>query len=79
MELPVVSVTPDAGATVTALIQTRHRPVRPPCLDYDPNDYQIHPCEKCGTWWAEIVREPSGHQVVREWHDPSCPVLLEWE
>lgn len=53
-------------------------PVRPPCLDYDPMDYQIRPCSTCGTWWAELVREPDGRQVVREWHDPACPVLTEW-
>ena len=79
MDLSATSASDQTAATVTTLNEHFHRPVRPACLDYDPTDYQIRPCEKCGTWWAEIVREPSGRQVVREWHDPSCPVLLEWE
>ena len=55
--------------------------VFPPCLDYDATDYQIHPCPKCESWWAEVVRDTNGQLVVREWHESSCEVLheIEWE
>lgn len=74
-----VHLVPPPEHTATTPSTGRRSPVRPPCLDYDPADYQIRPCERCGTWWAEIVRDPTGRQVVREWHNPSCPTLLEWE
>jgi len=57
----------------------RQLPSRPPCLDYDPADLQIRPCDRCNEWWAEVVRDPTGRQVVREWHAQDCPVLIEWE
>ena len=55
--------------------------VRLPCLDHDASDYQIHPCDRCEKWWAEVVNNSRGQLVVREWHESSCNVLheLEWE
>lgn len=76
--MDVLLVPPEQHA-ITTLPTGGRSPVRPSCLDYDPIDYQIRPCERCGTWWAEIVRDPTGRHVVREWHAPSCPTLLEWE
>ena len=66
---------PDEPVGVAVL--PSHLPVRPPCLDYDPPDYEIRPCRACGMWCAEIAFDPAGRQIVREWHEPACPVLLE--
>ena len=56
-------------------------PLRPPCLDYDATDYQIHPCDKCEMWWAEVVKDSRGQIVVREWHESGCTVLheIDWD
>lgn len=48
-------------------------------LDYDPADYIIKPCDACVSWWAEVVHQDTEQPLVREWHDPRCPVLTEWE
>jgi len=71
---------PEEVAELLSVIRP-HRPVRPPCLDYDPTDYQIHPCDKCEKWWAEVLYDSRGHLVVREWHESSCEVLheIEWD
>ena len=75
------SVPPPEDAVDPMSVPSSNWPVRPPCLDYDPTDYQIHPCDKCEKWWAEVVHDSRGHLVVREWHESSCEVLheIEWD
>ena len=72
---------PEDVAELISVLRTSHRPARPPCIDYDAADYQIHPCDKCEKWWAEVVHDSRGHLVVREWHESSCEVLheIEWD
>lgn len=53
-------------------------PVPPPYVDFDPADYIIRPCAQCTSWWAEVVHQDAGMQVVREWHDRDCPALAQW-
>jgi hypothetical protein len=81
MHLESVPPLEDVADAHSVINSPSHRPVRPPCLDYDPTDYQIHPCDTCEKWWAEVVRDFRGHLVVREWHEESCEVLheIEWE
>ena len=74
-----VHLVPPEDHDITTLPTGGRIPVRPSCLDHDPIDYLIRPCERCGTWWVELVRDPTGRQVVREWHVPSCPALTAWE
>ena len=75
------SVPPPVEGTDLDSVISPHRGVRPPCLDYDATDYQIHPCDKCEKWWAEVVHDSRGRVVVREWHESSCEVLheIEWD
>ena len=72
---------PEDVADILSVIRSSPPPVTPPCLDYDATDYQIHPCDKCEKWWAEVVHDSLGQLVVREWHEGSCEVLheIEWE
>lgn len=48
-------------------------------VDFDPDGYVSRPCSRCSSWLPEIVREAGGMQVVREWHQPSCPSVIEWQ
>ena len=83
MSLRLVSVPPldEDLEELLWLIRSSPGPIRPPCLDYEATDYQIHPCDQCETWWAEVVRDERGQRVVREWHNPACEVLheIEWD
>jgi hypothetical protein len=47
-------------------------------IDYDPSDLQIHECSFCSWWWAELVMDPSTGLVLREWHEPVCPISIAW-
>ena len=71
------SVPPPAESDELLSVITPRWPVRPPCLDYDATDYQIHPCDKCEMWWAEVVQDSQGNIIVREWHESTCEVLHE--
>ena len=75
------SVPPPEDADDLVSVISPRWPPRPPCLDYDATDYQIHPCDKCDMWWAEVVHDPDGNLVVREWHESSCEVLheIDWD
>jgi hypothetical protein len=77
----VKSVPPLDDIADLLLVIAPRATVRPPCIDHDASDYQIHPCDKCEKWWAEVVHDSRGQLVVREWHESSCDVLhdLEWE
>ena len=77
----VESVPPLEVVADLLAVNRPHATVRVPCLDHDASDYQIHPCDKCDKWWAEVVHDSRGRLVVREWHSRSCDVLhpLEWE
>jgi hypothetical protein len=72
---------PEDVAELISVFTTSHRPARPPCIDHDVTDYQIHACDKCEKWWAEVVHDSRGRLIVREWHEGSCEVLheIEWE
>lgn len=49
-------------------------------VDYDPADLEISECMYCTWWWAEIVIvKPDRTQVLREWHEPRCPIVLQWD
>lgn len=75
-----VETTPPQAVAGLVSVLGSHARVIPPCVDYDATDYQIHPCPRCGKWWAEVVRDSHGRLVVREWHESSCEVLhhLDW-
>jgi hypothetical protein len=77
----VESVPPLEDVADLVAVISPHTAVRLPCLDHDASDYQIHPCDKCDKWWAEVVHDSRGRLVVREWHSRPCGVLhqLEWE
>lgn len=49
-------------------------------VDYDPADLEISECMYCTWWWAEIVIVALDRtQVLREWHEPGCPIVRQWD
>ena len=47
-------------------------------IDYDPVDLQIHECSFCQWWWAELAHDDACGTVLREWHEPQCPIAIAW-
>jgi hypothetical protein len=66
-------------AELLKVMTSQQLPVRALCVDHDATDHQIHPCDRCEKWWAEVVHDSRGRLVVREWHEGSCEELLELE
>lgn len=50
----------------------------PHFLDYDPGAYVVEECSQCPDRRSAVMLDSQGREVVREWHDPGCPTLLEW-
>jgi hypothetical protein len=46
-------------------------------FDDDGEPYQIHPCNSCLPWHAEVIRGDDGEIFVREWHAVECPEFEE--
>lgn len=42
-------------------------------FDDDGEPYQIHACNSCLPWHAEVIRDDDGEIFVREWHAVECP------
>ena len=54
-------------------------PVDLEAFDGDGEPHEIHGCQDCLPWYAEVVRdaEEPHHVLVREWHAVGCPWLGE--
>jgi len=48
-------------------------------VDFDASGYEFRACRECTVRRPQFTRQDSGMPIVREWHDPYCPALLEWE
>ncbi len=45
--------------------------------DEDGKPYEIHGCDSCLPWHAEVHVDDDGHVFVREWHAVECEVFEE--
>lgn len=45
-------------------------------FDDDGEPYEIHGCDNCLPWHAEVLVE-DGHVFVREWHAVDCQAFQE--
>ena len=47
-------------------------------FDENGEAYQIHACDNCLPWHAEVViDDDSGHVFIREWHAVECEAFQE--
>lgn len=56
----------------------RVQPAATTSVDFEFDDDPA-PCSSCPGWWADRVVDASGRLVLREWHEPHCPVVESWE
>jgi hypothetical protein len=46
-------------------------------FDDQGEPYQIHACEGCLPWHAEVIIDDDGEVFIREWHAVECHVFEE--
>ena len=46
-------------------------------FDEDGEPYEIHGCDYCLPWHAEVRIDDGGHVFVREWHAVECEAFEE--
>ena len=46
-------------------------------FDDDGQPYEIHSCDYCLPWHAEVHIDDDGHVFVREWHAVECEAFEE--
>ena len=46
-------------------------------FDDDGEPYQIHGCDDCLPWYAEVHLDDDGQVFVREWHAAECKTFQD--